>query len=51
MEKNKLNNVLTLWDECIARFDGLGNLPIGAKATVLILKHYRQRLLDEINKK
>lgn len=35
------------FDECIATFEKLQNLPIGAKAVVMILKHYKDKYKEE----
>lgn len=46
MDKNKVD-AIELFDECIKQFEKMGNLPIGARAVVLILKHYKDRLEDK----
>ena len=46
MGKNK-NKIEEVFDELIQQFDKLGNLPIGAKSVVLILKHYKDRYKEE----
>ena len=46
MGKNKVDSI-ELFDECIKQFEKLGNLPIGARAVVLILKHYKDKLEEK----
>lgn len=36
-----------LFDDCIKQFEKLGNLPIGARAVVLILKHYKDKIKED----
>ena len=47
MGKNKAKNIEEALDDCIATFEKLGNLPIGARAVVLILKHYKDKYKEE----
>lgn len=46
MGKNKVDE-MELFDECIKQFEKLGNLPIGARSAVLILKHYKDKYKEE----
>ena len=47
MGKKKIKTFEDAFDECIATFEKLQNLPIGARAVVMILKHYKDKYKEK----